>query len=159
VDWKIFNHPNLGQVEIGGFVPYLKHVPPIDQLQDSLKFHIQFSQKLMQRWPVLSVKETKAENLGAGLYRVTIYLQNEGWLPTSLAQGRRSLAAYPIRASLKLSEQQKLFAGRPVEMIPVLQGGESKKLEWTVQAKKGSNLKVIVRSNRINPVDVTIKLD
>jgi len=23
-------------------------------------------------------------------------------------------------------------------MIPVLQGGESKKLEWTVQAKKGS---------------------
>ncbi|HQO75114.1 MAG TPA: M14 family metallopeptidase [Candidatus Saccharicenans sp.] len=159
VDWKIFNHPDLGQVEIGGFVPYLKHVPPMDQLQDSLKFHIQFSQKLMQRWPVLSVKETKAENLGAGLYRVTIYLQNEGWLPTSLAQGRRSLAAYPIRASLKLSEQQKLFAGRPVEMIPVLQGGESKKLEWTVQAKKGSNLKVIVRSNRINPVDVTIKLD
>jgi len=113
----------------------------------------------MQKLPVLSVKETKAEKLGTGIYRVTVYLQNEGWLPTSLAQGRRSLTAYPIRASLKLNEQQRLFAGRPVEMIPVLQGGESKKLEWTVQAKKGSNLKVVVWSNRINPVEVTIKLD
>jgi len=159
VDWKVFNHPDLGQVEIGGFVPYLRPVPPLDQLQNSLKFHIQFSQKLMQKLPVLSVKETKAEKLGTGIYRVTVYLQNEGWLPTSLAQGRRSLTAYPIRASLKLNEQQRLFAGRPVEMIPVLQGGESKKLEWTVQAKKGSNLKVVVWSNRINPVEVTIKLD
>ena len=159
VDWKVFNHPDLGQVEIGGFVPYLRQVPPLDQLQNSLKFHIQFSQKLMQKLPVLSVKETKAEKLGTGIYRVTVYLQNEGWLPTSLAQGRRSLTAYPIRASLKLNEQQRLFAGRPVEMIPVLQGGESKKLEWTVQAKKGSNLKVVVWSNRINPVEVTIKLD
>lgn len=159
VDWKAFNHPDLGQVEIGGFIPHLKQVPPTDQLKNSLEFHIQFSQKLMQKLPVLSVKETKTEKLGTGLYRVTIYLQNEGWLPTSLAQGRRSLAAYPIRASLKLSEQQKLFAGSPVEMIPVLQAGESQKLEWTVQAKKGSNLEVKIWSNRINPVAVLINLD
>ncbi|HOE14919.1 MAG TPA: M14 family metallopeptidase [Candidatus Saccharicenans sp.] len=159
VGWKAFNHQDLGQVEIGGFVPYLRQVPPLEELQSSLKFHIQFSQKLMQKLPVLSVKETKAEKLGTGLYRVTVYLQNEGWLPTSLAQARRSLTAYPLRASLKLNEQQRLFAGRPVEMIPVLQSGESKKLEWTVQAKKGSNLKVIVWGNRINPVEVTIKLD
>jgi len=159
VGWKAFNHQDLGQVEIGGFVPYLRQVPPLEELQSSLQFHIQFSQKLMQKLPALSVKETKAEKLGTGLYRVTVYLQNEGWLPTSLAQGRRSLTAYPLRASLKLNEQQRLFAGRPVEMIPVLQGGESKKLEWTVQAKKGSNLKVIVWGNRINPVEVTIKLD
>jgi len=159
VDWKAFNHPDLGQVEIGGFIPHLKQVPPTDQLKNSLEFHIQFSQKLMQKLPVLSVKETKTEKLGTGLYRVTIYLQNEGWLPTSLAQGRRSLAAYPIRASLKLSEQQKLFAGSPVEMIPVLQAGESQKLQWTVQAKKGSNLEVKIWSNRINPVAVLINLD
>ena len=159
VDWKVFNHPDLGQVEIGGFVPYLKQAPPIDQLQDSLKFHILFSHKLMQKLPVLSIKETKTEKLGTGLYRVTIYLQNEGWLPTSLAQGRRSRVAYPIRASLKLNDQQKLFSGPPVETIPVLQGGESKKLEWTVQAKKGSHLKVKIWSNRINPVEATINLD
>lgn len=159
VNWKPFNHPNLGQVEIGGFVPFLKYTPPADQLKASVRYHVQFSLKLMMKLPTLSIKETKIERLGADLYRLTVYLQNEGLLPTSLAQGRRALTSYPIRVSLKLEGKQKLFAGRPVEQVAFLQAGEVRKLEWTVQAKKGSNLGLRVWSNRIAPLETVIKVD
>lgn len=159
VDWKPLKHSQLGEVEIGGFVPFLKYTPPADRLQTSIKFHVQFSQKLMMKLPAVSIKESKVERLGPDLYRLTVYLQNEGWLPTSFAQGRRALTAYPIRASLKLEGRQKLFAGRPVETVPFLNGGETRKLEWTVQARKGSSLTLRVWSNRLSPLETMIKLD
>ncbi len=159
LDWKPFQHPDLGQVEIGGFVPFLKYTPPSDQLQASVRYHVQYCKKLMMKLPVVSVRETKIERLGSDLYRLTVYLQNEGLLPTSLAQGRRALTSYPIRVSLKLEGKQKLFAGRPVELVPFLQSGEVRKLEWTVQAKKGSSLGLKVWSNRISPLEKMIKLD
>ncbi len=159
VDWKPFKHPQLGEVEIGGFLPYLKYTPPSDRLQASVKAHVDFCQKLMMKLPELSIKETKVEKLGADLYRITVYLHNSGWLPTSFAQGRRALIAYPIRVTLGLDGKQKIFAGRPVETLPFLNGGETRKLEWTVQARKGSTVRVRVWSNRITPVEKTIKLD
>jgi len=159
VAWKTYSHPQLGQVEIGGFVPYLKYAPPPEQLSASLKFHVQFCQKLMTRLPWLSIKQAKTEKLGSDLYRVTVYLQNEGWLPTSTAQGRRALTAYPIRVSLKLQDQQKIIAGKPTESIPYLQGGETKKIEWTIWAKKGSSLQVRVWSNKLNVLESVIKVD
>ncbi|HAR36356.1 MAG TPA: hypothetical protein DCR87_05535 [Acidobacteria bacterium] len=159
INWQPFQHRDLGQVEIGGFIPFLKYAPPADQLESSLKFHVQFARKLMLKLPSLRIKETKIEKLGPDLYRVTAYLQNEGQLPTSLAQGRRALTAYPLRVSLKLAGKQRLFAGRPVEIVPFLAAGETRKLEWTVEARKGSSLTVRVWSNRLAPVEATIKVD
>ncbi|MCR4395889.1 MAG: M14 family metallopeptidase [Candidatus Saccharicenans sp.] len=159
VNWQPFQHRDLGQVEIGGFVPFLKYTPPADQLETSLKFHLQFGRKLMLKLPALRIKETNIEKLGPDLYRVTVYLQNEGQLPTSLAQGRRALTAYPLRVSLKLAAKQRLFAGRPVEIVPFLSAGETRKLEWTVEAKKGSSLTVRVWGNRLAPVEAMIKVD
>lgn len=159
ISWKPFQHPDLGQVEIGGFVPFLKYTPPDDRLQSSIKFHVQFIQKLMMKLPAVAVKETRIERLGTDLYRLTVYLQNEGYLSTSFAQGRRALTSYPLRVSLKLEGRQKLFAGRPVELVPYLQSGEVRKLEWTVQGRKGSTLVLKVWSNRISPVETMIKLD
>ncbi|MGB9905826.1 MAG: M14 family metallopeptidase [Candidatus Saccharicenans sp.] len=159
VNWQPFQHRDLGQVEIGGFVPFLKNTPPADQLETSLKFHLQFARKLMLKLPALRIKETKIEKLGPDLYRVAVYLQNEGQLPTSLAQGRRALTAYPLRVSMKLAAKQRLFAGRPVEIVPFLAAGETRKLEWTVEAKKGSSLTVRVWGNRLAPVEAMIKVD
>ncbi len=159
VNWKSFKHPDLGEVEIGGFVPYLKYVPPVEFLETTIKFHLEFAQKLISRLPELSLREARAEKIGPDLYRITAYLHNQGWLPTSTAQGRRALTSYPIKVRLVLEGKQRLFSGKLIESIPFLQGGESRKLEWTVQAKKGSNLKIKVWSNRLNTPEIDLKLD
>ncbi|MGB9836519.1 MAG: M14 family metallopeptidase [Candidatus Saccharicenans sp.] len=159
IDWKPFRHPQLGEIEIGGFVPYLKLVPPPEQLENSLKVHADFCLKLMEKLPWLVIREHRLEKIGPETYRLSLYLQNAGAWPTSTAQGRRALTAYPLRARLMLEPGQKLFAGKPVENLNFLQAGETKKLEWTIQGKKGSSVKVKIWGNRINPLDFSLKLD
>jgi len=44
-------------------------------------------------------------------------------------------------------------------MLPFLQAGETRKLEWTIQGKKGSQLKGKVWGNKINPLEFSLKID
>ncbi|MBC7363263.1 MAG: hypothetical protein H5U07_01815 [Candidatus Aminicenantes bacterium] len=159
VDWKPFQHPQLGEVEIGGFVPGIKYIPPVEQLQNTLKFHTDFCLKLLEKLPRLVLKSHKIERLGSNTYRVTVYLQNTGALPTSTAQGRRALTAYPLRVKLILEPGQRLFAGKPVEALPFLKAGETRQLEWIVQGKKGTQLRGKVWGNKINPLEFSLKID
>lgn len=159
VDWKAYKHPQLGEVEIGGFVPYLKYVPPADQLQSTLKYHTDFCLKLMEKLPQVVLKSHNLEKIGPDIYRVTIYLQNSGLLPTSLAQARRALTAFPLRVRLNLETGQKLISGRSIENLQFIQAGETKKLEWIVQAKKGTQLRGKVWANKINTLEFSIKIE
>ncbi|MBN2206317.1 MAG: hypothetical protein JW742_02845, partial [Candidatus Aminicenantes bacterium] len=98
--------------------------------------------------------------LGGDLYRITVYLENTGRLPTSTAQGRRAQTAWPITVRLKLGAGQTLFSGRPVESLPFLEGsGGAGKLEWTVRGKKGSALAVSAWSPRLGTAEAELSLD
>jgi hypothetical protein len=160
VDWKPFQHPTLGEVEIGGFVPYLKVVPPRGEIEQSLDFHTDFFIKLMGRLPGLTISKTQVEALGPDVYQVTVYFTNPGWFPTSSAQGRRSRTAWPITVRLGLSPGQSVFSGRPVESIPFLDGsGDTRKVEWTVRGKKGSSLTISAINPRLGKISTTAVLD
>src|SRR5208282_2417189 len=62
VDWKPFDHPQLGPVEIAGFPQWL------------------LWQALLS--PRLELLSADALALGEGLWRVRLVVQNTGWLPS-----------------------------------------------------------------------------
>jgi hypothetical protein len=160
VDWTPYEHPTLGNVEIGGFVPFLKTTPPSSLMKETLSFHTDFYIGLMGRLPEMKIKETKVKALGNSLYEVTFYLTNLGWFPTSTAQGRRSRTAWPIRVELKTSDGQTIFSGRKLVMIPFINGsGDTKKAEWTIQGKKGSKITITAKSPRLGSVTTTVVLE
>jgi hypothetical protein len=160
VDWSPYKHPILGDVEIGGFVPYLKVTPPPDKMKDTLSFHANFYIDLMGRLPVLEIEDAQVKVLEDGLYQVTVYLTNQGWFPTSTAQGRRARTAWPIRAELETSDNQTLFSGRKLVTIPDIGGsGDTKKVEWTIKGKKKSKLVLTAKSPRLGSVTTTIVLE
>jgi len=160
VPWTPFKHATLGDVEIGGLVPFVRLNPPPDALEKTLSAHADFYLKLMKKLPELKVREVKVAPLGRELYQVTAYFTNEGWLPTSTAQGRRSKNAWPIRVTLKTEPGQTVFSGRPIETIPFLAGsGDSKKLEWTVKGKKGSRLTISAGSPKLGAVEAAVVLE
>ena len=160
VNWTPVKHPTLGDVEVGGFVPFLKVDPVTPEAQAWVDFHADFFLKLMSRMPNLEMGEAKVKALGEGLYDVDLFLTNSGWLPTSTAQGRRARRAWPIRVTLKLGQGQALVAGRPIENIPFLNGsGEVKKLSWTLKAGKGSKVVFTAWSPRLGTVEKTVSLD
>ncbi len=160
IEWTPYNHPTLGEVEIGGFVPFLKSTPPSSMMKETLAFHTDFYIGLMERLPELQVKETDVKALGDNLYEVTVYLTNEGWFPTSTAQGRRARTAWPIRVELKLADGQTIFSGRRLTTIPFINGsGDTKKVEWTIQGKKGSKITITASSPRLGSVTAAIVLE
>jgi hypothetical protein len=160
VEWTPYKHPTLGDVEIGGFVPYLKTTPPSSLMEETLKFHTDFYIGLMERLPEMKIKETKVKALGNNLYEVTFYLTNEGWFATSTAQGRRSRTAWPIRVELKTADGQTIFSGRRLVTIPFINGsGAAKKAEWTIQGKKGSKITITAKSPRLGSVTATLVLE
>lgn len=159
VAWTPAKHPQLGEVEVGGLVPYLKTVPPPTELERTLNFHAAFALGLMARLPELAVKAAKVEALGADLFRVTVHIANNGWFPTATGQGRRALAAWPLRVKLKLADGQTVFSGRPIETIPSLNGsGDTRKLEWTIQGPPGSQVGLVAWAPKVGTLETTITL-
>lgn len=113
----------------------------------------------MDRLAELKIKETKVEPLEDGLYKVTIYLTNPGWFPTSTAQGRRARTSWPIRVELQTTKGQSLFSGRSVVNIPFIGGsGDTKKAEWTIRGKKGSKITIQANSPNLGSVKTTVVL-
>jgi hypothetical protein len=160
VNWTSFRHPTLGEVEIGGFAPFVKVVPPPEDMARTIAFHVDFYIRLLGKLPGLEISRTEIKPLGPDVYQVIGFFTNPGWFPTSTAQGRRSRAAWPITVRLGLSEGQTLFSGRPIESIPYLDGsGETKKVEWTVKGRKGSSLTVSAATPRLDKATVTLVLD
>lgn len=159
VDWVPYKHPTLGDVEIGGFVPYLKVNPPPSELKKTIDFHTDYYIGLMDRLPQLELKETKVEALGDGVYQVTVYFTNTGWFPTSTGQGRRARTPWPIRVELKLAAGQSLFSGFRVVEIPFIDGsGGTGKTEWTIRGKKGSKVTVTAKAPYLDMVTTTVVL-
>lgn len=159
VNWQSFKHPSLGEVEIGGFVPFLKTAPPIQEAAAAIDFHTDFFLKFLRKLPTLEIAEVKVKPLANQLFKLEIFLTNKGWLPTSTAQGRRARTAWPIRVELKLTADQKVFSGRKVTTVAYLEGsGAMKKVEWVVAGKRGSQLEVVAWTPRLGKVTKKITL-
>ena len=159
VPWTSIKHPTLGDVEVGGLVPFLKTIPPPAEIEKAIRPQVDFYVKLMDRVASLQIQEARVKALDDGLYTVTLYLTNPGWFPTSTSQGRRAMTSWPITVRLKLSEEQTLFSGRPIESVPYLPGGgEARKVEWTVRGRKGSTLQITADSPKLGLVQTQVTL-
>ena len=158
-DWTPYAHPTLGEVEIGGFLPYVKTVPPPDLIDQTIAFHTDFYIGLMGKLGEIELVKTEVETLADGLYKLTAYYTNNGWFPTSTAQGRRARTAWPIRVELTLSQDQNLFSGNRVVTIPFIGGsGDVKKAEWTIRAKRGSKVSITAGSPRLGGLKTDVAL-
>ncbi len=159
VPWSPYKHPTLGDVEIGGFVPFARVLPPPAQIEKLAAFATDFYLKLIDRLADVSIRETLVEAIDENLFNVTCFLTNSGWFPTSTAQGRRAQSSWPIRVRIKTADNQSLFSGRPIETVQSLAGsGGTQKLEWTVRGKRGSAVEISAESPKLGSVSTTVIL-
>lgn len=158
VDWTSFNHPTLGEVEIGGFVPYLQTPPPA-LAEKTIAVHTDFYIGLMEKIGQIAVKKVHVAALENGLYRLTVHFTNPGWFPTSTAQARRARTAWPIRIECGLSRSQTIFSGQNVVTLPFLDGsGGTAKAEWTIKGKKGSKVTLTASAPGLGTETVSVVL-
>jgi murein tripeptide amidase MpaA len=174
VSWYPFEHPQLGQVELGGWnVMYAFRNPPPDYLEDEVSRFPEWLTWCALISPRLEVFEARATSLGEDTYRVRLVVHNTGWLPTygtKKALERKLMRG--IVCEIELPEGATLETGKARDELGQLEGRAYKgtfpdyddetedrlKVEWVVHAPEGGKVKLTARHERAGIVraDVTL---
>jgi murein tripeptide amidase MpaA len=175
VDWYPFEHPQLGEIELGGWdkIYAFRNPPPpfledeVARFPDWLIWHLLIS-------PRLELYEATAKPLGEGAYRVRLVVQNTGWLPTyvtkkalekKVVRGIVCEIELPEGASLetgKLREERDQLEGRAyVRAFPRDEDAikDRLKVEWTVRAPTDGDIKLTARHPRAGTVTTMLSLE
>lgn len=177
IDWYEFEHPQLGKIELGGWnTVFCWRNPPMKFLEkevapfsDWLIWHLLIS-------PRLEKVETVVTPLGEDVYRVRLFVQNSGWLPSYVS--KKTLERKAVRgviAEIELPEGAALQSGKKREELGQLEGrsGTSSaaspfsidggtpdrlKVEWVLRAPKGSRIQVKIQHDRAGVIREEITL-
>ena len=136
VNWTAFKHSTLGDVEIGGMVPFADTTPPASMVKPLLDGQVPWVLKLAEKLPRLKILKSEAQAKGAGVYALTLFVENAGYLPFPTAMGRKNLHVPPAIVLLGAKDGARdltFLSGRARMTINEIDGGRSAKLEWLVQ--------------------------
>ena len=113
VEWTKFNHEQLGEVEIGGFEPYLRINPPAEQIPALSKSHAEFALYLASQFAEVTMDEPAVKKLSSNLFELKIKIHNKGKFPYVTAMGQRTRNINSILLKLKFEDDKnmKLFGG------------------------------------------------
>jgi murein tripeptide amidase MpaA len=175
INWYPYRHPQLGNVELGGWNSlHMWTNPPLEFLEkeispfpDWVVWHTLIS-------PRLVLLETRVTPLGGDSYCIRLVVQNEGWLPTYVT--KKALERKVTRgviAEISLPRGSILQSGKQREELGELEGraykaaspdeneegtNERVKVEWVVNAKKGIKVKLLAKHERAGVVRTEVVL-
>lgn len=123
-DWRRFDHPQLGEVEIGGWnrMAAFTNPPPHRRESEIARFPQWLLWQALVS-PKLELRDVQVAPAGAGAWRVRLVVQNSGWLPTyvtKLALQRKLLRG--VLAEIRLPPGAELVSGRMREALGELEG-------------------------------------
>ena len=179
-DWKPFQHPQLGAVEIGGWdrLNYWRNPPPHLREREAARFPAWMTQ-IAASLPKLELLRTEVHALGEGTWRVRMAVCNSGWLPAYIS--KRALARKAVRGvvfeiALPKGAAVTLVSGKERIEGPQLEGHAPKTslqaflpnreitadravAEWVVRAPRGTRLALSARAERAGTVRAEVVLD
>jgi len=116
VDWQPFDHPTLGKVEVGGFMPGVKINPPAEDLDELAGKHMAFVHKVLEAKPEVEILGPEVTDLGGGLYEVRVSIVNNGDMPTTTVFSRSTRSIKPMIIRLS-AEADQIVTGQRVDRI------------------------------------------
>jgi len=159
VAWTPFKHPTLGDVEIGGFKPYVTVNPPAAKIAELGAAHAKFALHLASLFPKVRVAKAEAAALGGGLFRVTAEIENTGYLPTALAHGAAARAVKPVLVQLGVPPASIVTGAEKTIAVPALAGsGSRQSFEWVITGAPGASITLTVVSQKSGSDRATIAL-
>jgi murein tripeptide amidase MpaA len=178
VPWYPFRHPQLGEIELGGWdALYSWSNPPPALLEREVARFPQWLVWHLLVSPKLELVEASATRLAPDAWRVRLVVQNTGWLPSYVTQ--RALKNKRVRgvvAEIELPAGARLETGSPREERGQLEGraytpvtpsswagwggdatADRIKVEWVVRGA-GGEAKIVARHERAGTVRATVAL-
>ena len=95
VEWKEFDHPQFGKVEMGGWKKTQGRVPPRFMNEELCHRNMAFSLYQADEMPLMKSGETTVEAIGGGVSRVRVDFTNPKLTPTILAKAAQNNVVRP----------------------------------------------------------------
>lgn len=156
--WTPFTHPQLGEVEIGGLVPGVKHEPLESEWVRVIDEQAEFVAGLVGMLPSLEVETTRVERVAEGVWRVRIRGTNTGALPTRSAIGAKARRIPPVVVDLGVDVEDIITGDRLNRWESIDGNGGHEEIEWVVRASDGSSVPVSIRSSVFGDRTLSIEL-
>ncbi len=166
VDWTTFEHPQLGTVEIGGWLPkFVVQNPPPQFLAAECHKNMRFSLRHARTLPRLRIRQVKTGALDDHTYEISAIVDNLGYLPTHLTKRRLELPdPKPVYATLEgdgftvVSQNERLDLGQ-LEGRSAQEGGfmlgyyfsapgqpTAREARWIIRTANGKEPKLRIRA-------------
>ncbi len=180
VNWQPFMHPQLGQVEIGGWdkMNFWRNPPPHLREREAARFPAWLTQIALSL-PKLEMLRTEVRALGPDTWRIRFAVANSGWLPayvTQRALERKTVRGVIFEIHLPASPEVSLVNGKHRHEGPQLEGHAPKTsqlaflpnrdvtadravAEWVVRAPKGTRVGLSAQADRAGAVRGEVTLD
>jgi murein tripeptide amidase MpaA len=176
IDWHTFEHPQLGEVELGGWDQmYTWRNPPLELIEAEAERNKGFALALGDMLPKLSLQTLEVRPLGEGSYHINLVVENTGFLPTCTSeQGKKRKIVRPVRVELDLPAEAELVSGRPRVSLGHLEGRSNKldpdtvwgiagtdnraRAEWVVKGSPGMQVALRVLSDRAGSFERVVEL-
>jgi hypothetical protein len=111
IEWKEFDHPQFGKVEMGGWKKTQGRVPPRFMNEELCHRNMAFSLFQADEMPLMKIGETKVEAIGGGVYRVRVDIANAKLTPTILAKAADNNVVRPDLLTVEGAGIEVLSAG------------------------------------------------
>jgi hypothetical protein len=145
VAWAPFKHPVLGDVEIGGAVPYVDNTPPPGMIRELVEGQAPWIFRLASKLPRVKILKTEVAVKDAGVYELTAWIQNTGELPLPTAMGKRNRRVGPVVLTIGGSSLV-FLSGRERMTINDIDAMKSLKLKYLIQSEKPQALQLKLES-------------
>jgi len=141
VAWKPFKHPTLGDIEIGGAVPFADNTPPAKMVEGLVKGQVPWVFEIAKKMARIKIADTAVKRLGVGVYEVKVWIENTGGLPYPTAMGRRNERILPVIVTLG-GQGFDIVQGKKRSLVPAVQAHSLQPVTWIVRAEKPVKIEV-----------------
>lgn len=149
IPWTKFDHPQLGEVEIGGYkTKFFRQNPPHKFLEEECKKNMLFTLVHMLALPKLEVSEVNVKNISGNIKEISAVISNIGYQPTSGTELAQKMEKYST-TKVSLEVENATIVSEKAEIdLGHLEGWSKKKVTWLVEVGENSKLKIVAKADR-----------
>ncbi len=162
IDWHKFDHPTLGEVEIGGWKRRKTSPPEGKLIQKESEMGNAFVIYLAGQAAKIKIGQPEITNKEGGIFQVDIKVKNIGFLPTATQQAVELNAVEPVLLEVEPNENIEILLGEKKVKLGQIDGySESGKTTYIIRVKDSSQkavLKISASSKRAGNDSREIKI-
>ena len=140
--WKKINHPQLGEVEVGGRDYHNAYFMNPNDMVVLLPKVADFFLEVIRMVPELVFTHVNCEDLGSGIYRIRAGIINNSDLYTKVLHGATGYHATRDKIEFHIENADEILNSKGAEYVAALESLDTAGAEWFVRAKPGDVLTV-----------------